>query len=96
MSNRIMWRKLEPGEIAEVGDIIVKHEWGSDFDMNFNHEELMAYHTLRRTMPQLEPAVGIIGSPVLRSEAVWRIIRTELPEPTSPPISEERRITHEL
>ena len=87
-----MWRRLEQGEICEVGDIVVAQGEFGTWDMNNTLEQMRAIGRI----PHLEPVYGLAGARVLRSESVWRVVSINEPEPIYEPADKERKITHDL
>ena len=94
MNSPIGWRKLEPDDICQYGDMIVV----VGFDMNLGHEELKRYIRAEGEIPYLylvnnhigDTARTITGDDTVN---VWRAVNIVA---TSEPIAQERRIDLDL
>ena len=93
--NKIVWRKLNKDEVIQHGDIVVEN---CEFDMNLSREQLESWvKTHGCGLIRMQHAYGWVGETPDSTPGVWPVWRIEgTPEPTSEPMTAERRIQIEL
>ena len=97
--SQFRWRKLNKDEVIQHGDFVVED---CEFDMNLGREQLESWVKTHSwpSLPRLHHAFNWVGnwvgeSPGLGVWPVWRI-EAVMPEPSSEPMTAERRIQIEL
>ena len=98
----IYWKKLEPEDILEHGDIMLDGDNATTFDMNGTLNYMLSLQTgiplsnappTSYRLPELKLCVFVVGSSVKDFKgpyAFWRPM--SLNEPTSEPTDKERKI----